>query len=267
MNAVIMYPAQVRFIRAGMITLALSLTSPIQAFADDIRLFSGGAPQRVLRELTPEFERTTGHRLVPTFALVTVIQQKLVAGEKADLLLLLPMPLIAATEKSLAMRPEGRGVLARVGIGVIVRDGAPKPDISTSDAVRKLLLAARTIALSHPGTPVGGHLQRMMTQLGIADEVKPKIVIKAAIDGGGELVAKGEADVGMYLVSEVQSIKGVAVVGLLPPPVQSYVVYGSAIPVDSAARDAALAFLKFISDPARSMQWTAAGFELVSGKQ
>jgi molybdate transport system substrate-binding protein len=248
-----------------MALLALLLATFMPAFADDIRVFSGGAPQHALLAITAEFEKGTGHRVVPTFALVTIIQQKLAAGEKADLILL-PIPLIAATEKTIALRPEGRSVLARVGIAVIVRSGAPKPDISTPDAVRKMLLDARTIALSYPGTPVGAHLNRMMTQLGIADEVKPKIVVKAAIDGGGELVAKGEADVGMYLVSEVQSIKGIAVVGLLPPPVQSYVVYGSAIPAYNTKPDAALAFLKFVSDPARSERWTAAGFELMGGR-
>ena len=234
------------------------------ALADEIRLFSGGAPQHALRTLTVEFEQATGHRVASTFALVTAIQQKMEAGEKADLLLL-PVPLIAAVEKAVAMRPEGRGVLVQVGIGVIVREGAPRPDISTPEAVRKLLIDARAIAVPRPDTPSGAHLDRMIGQFGIADAVRPKLVIKAAIDGGGELVARGEADVGMYLVSEVQSIKGIAVAGLLPAPVQNYVRYGSAIPADNATPAAALAFLKFISDPAKATQWTAAGFELVGG--
>lgn len=235
------------------------------ASASDIRLFSGGAPQQALTAFTADFERETGHKVVPTYALVTVIQQKLAAGEQADLVLL-PAPLLVATEKTTAFRTEGRGVLARVGIGVIVRDGEPKPDISTADAVKALLLKARGIALPDPGTPSGGHLGRMLTQLGIADEVKSRIIVKAAINGGGELVARGEADIGMYLVSEVQSIKGVAVAGLLPAPLQSYVVYGSAVPAGNSAPEPALAFLKFVSDPARNGRWTAAGFELAAGR-
>jgi molybdate transport system substrate-binding protein len=245
--------------------LAMAMTASAAVHADEIRLFSGGAPQLALKALTADFERQTGHRLIPTYALVTVIQQKLAAGEKADLILL-PVPLIAAIEKTTALRAEGRGVLARVGIGIIVRDGEPRPDVSTPDAVRAMLRKARAIALPDPATPSGGHLDRMLTELGIADEVRPKLVVKAAINGGGELVAKGEAEVGMYLVSEVQSIKGVAVAGLLQPPLQSFVVYGSAIPADNSAPQAALAFLNYVSDPARSARWTAAGFELTKGQ-
>src|SRR6185437_12775895 len=94
-------------VRVATAALALSF-SLVPAFAEDIHLLCGGAPQRVIHALTAEFERQTGHRLVTTFALVTVIQQKLAAGEKADLVLL-PMPLIAAVEKTTPMRAEGRG--------------------------------------------------------------------------------------------------------------------------------------------------------------
>jgi molybdate transport system substrate-binding protein len=227
-------------VRIAMAALALGF-SLVPAFAEDIHLLCGGAPQRVIRALTAEFERQTGHRLVTTYALVTIIQQKLAAGEKADL------------------------VLARVGISVIVADGAASPDISTPDAVRKLLLDVRKIAVGQPSTPSGVHFKQMIAELGIADVVQPKVIVKAAIDGGGDLVANGEADVGLYLLSEVQSVKGAAVVGLLPQGLQSFVVYGSAIPANSAAADAALMFLKFISDPARQPQWKAAGFEMTGG--
>jgi molybdate transport system substrate-binding protein len=250
-------------VRVATAALALSF-SLVPAFAEDIHLLCGGAPQRVIHALTAEFERQTGHRLVTTFALVTVIQQKLAAGEKADLVLL-PMPLIAAVEKTRPMRAEGRGPLARVGVSVIVPDGAARPDISTPSAVRKLLLDARKIAVPQPTTPSGAHFNQMIAKLGIVDAVQAKVIIKAAIDGGGDLVAKGNADVGLYLLSEVQHVKGAAVVGLLPQNLQSFVVYGSAIPANSTAPDAALTFLKFISDPARQSQWKAAGFEMTGG--
>lgn len=261
MSAIV--PRAACLVRVATAALALGL-SLVPAFAEDIHLLCGGAPQRVIRALTAEFERQTGHRLVTTFALVTVIQQKLAAGEKADLVLL-PVPLIAAVEKTTPMRAEGRRVLARVGISVIVADGAARPDISTPDTVRKLLLDVKKIAIGQPSTPSGIHFKQMIAKLGIADIVQPKIIVKAAIEGGGDLVAKGEADVGLYLLSEVQSVKGVAVAGLLPQDLQSFVVYGSAIPVNSAAPDVALRFLKFISDPARQSQWEAAGFEMTGG--
>ena len=243
--------------------LALMLLTG-EATSADIRVFSGGGPQDALRHLAPEFERATGHRVEFTFRLVTEIQRKLAAGEKADVILL-PVPLIAATEKTVPLRAEGRIVLARVGIGVIVRQGTTPPDISTAEAVRKMLVNARAIAWSDPSTPVGGHLDRVIAQLGIADEVRPKLIIKSAIDGGAELVAKGEADFGLYLISEVQTVKGITLVGLLPPPLQSFVVYGAAVPTYNATPEAAVAFVKFISEPTKGERWKAAGFELVGG--
>lgn len=233
-----------------------------KAQSADLHVFSGGAPQAALRQLAPEFERATGHRLELTFQLVTEIQRKLAAGEKADVILL-PVALLAATEKTLPLRTAGRVVLARVGIGVIVRQDAAAPDISSADAVVKMLRDARAIAVSDPGTPSGGHLDRVMAQLGIADAVRPKLLIKAAIDGGAGLVAAGEADFGLYLLSEVRAAKGVRPVGLLPSPFQSFVVYGTAVPGDNATPEPALAFVQFISDPKNAAVWTAAGFELV----
>jgi molybdate transport system substrate-binding protein len=245
---------------AALTALAFSLP----AVADDIRVYSGGAPQIPLRAMTPEFEQATGHKVHFTFALVTVIQQKLANGEKADVILL-PVPLIAATERTMPLRTEGRSALARVGIAVIIPEGATRPDISTADAVKTLLLNARKIAIPEPSTPSGGHLARIIEQLGLAEMLKPKLIVKAAIDGGGELVAKGEADVGFYLLSEVQSIKGIGVAGLMPGPLQSFVGYGSAIPASNTTPDAALAFIKYVSDASRKERWRDAGFELVAG--
>ena len=232
------------------------------AKGEEIHVLSGGGPQAALRAVIPEFEAATGHRVLPTFALVTIVQQKLAAGEKADLILL-PVPLIAATEKGLPLRSEGRVTLARVGIAVIVRKGTALPDISTPDAVRKMLLDARSVEFSTPDTPVGGHLVRMIGQLGIADAVRPKLVIKAAIDGGAQLVAEGKVEVAMQLLSEVQSAEGITVVGLLPPALQNYVVYGTAIPAHNSRPEPAVAFVQFLSEPNKKDFWKAAGFELM----
>jgi molybdate transport system substrate-binding protein len=242
--------------------LILSITAT-QAKADDIRVLSGGGPQAALRAVIPEFEKETGHRVQPVFAHVSVIQQKLAAGEKTDLIFL-PIPLIAAAEKAVPLRPEGRTAIARVGIAVIVRTGTTPPDISTPDAVRQMLLDARSIEFPPPSGPVGSHLARMIEQLGVAETVRPKLTIKAAIDGGAQLVAEGKVDVAMQLLSEVQSAKDISVVGLLPPGLQNFVVYGAAIPAYNDKPAAAVAFVKFLSAPDKKDFWKAAGFELVS---
>ena len=242
--------------------LALSIAATV-ANADEIRVLSGGGPQVALRAVIPEFEGATGHRVHPTFAHVSVIQQKLAAGEKADLILL-PVPLIAATEKAVALRPEGGIAFARVGIAVIVRTGTTLPDISTPDAVRKMLLDARSIEFPPLNGPVGGHLARMIEQLGIAEAVRPKLIVRAAIEGGAQLVAEGKVDVAMQLLSEVQSAKDTTVVGLLPPGLQNFVVYGAAIPAYNDKPEAAVAFVKFLSAPNKKDFWKASGFELMS---
>ncbi|HEY1474885.1 MAG TPA: substrate-binding domain-containing protein [Pseudolabrys sp.] len=249
-----------RLITSIVSAIILSIAATV-ANADEIRVLSGGGAQLALRAVIPEFEGATGHRVHPTFAHVSVIQQKLAAGEKADLILL-PVPLIAAVEKNLPLRSEGRVVLARVGIAVIVRNGTTAPDISTPDAVRKMLIDARSIEIPPPNGPAGGHLARMIEQLGIAEAVRPKLVIKAAIDGGAQLVADGKVDLAMQLLSEVQSAKDIAVVGLLPSALQSFVVYGAAIPSYNDKPEPAVALVKFLSEPNKKDFWRAAGFEL-----
>ena len=249
-----------RFIVPLVVTLAA--IEPAPSKADDVRVFSGGAPQETLQALAPEFEKRTGHRVVFTFAHVSIIQKKLAAGDQTDVILL-PMPLIASTEKAIGLRPEGRSVLARIGIGVVVRQGGKRPDISTVDAVRRMLLEAQAIAVPRPEGLTGGHLMRMMTRLGIADAVRPKLRHKPAIDRGADLVATGDADVGLYLASEVQGVKGTILVGMLPRELQNYVVYGVAVPAHNTKPASALAFVRFISDPANREHWKATGFELI----
>jgi len=242
---------------AGAAALAATTTC---VRAAEINIYSGGAPEAALRTLAPQFEQASGHKVNFTFAIVTALQKKLLEGEKADLILL-PVPLIMEIEKKIPMRREGRRVLARVGLGVVVREGASRPDISNPSAVRTMLLGAKSIALSEANTPGGSHVLRMLATLGTAEEVKSRLIFKAAINGGGDLVAKGEADVGFYLVSEMQGVKGVTLAGLLPPSLQFSIAYGAVIPTSNVEPDPSLAFTAFLAAPAQAGQWKQAGFE------
>ncbi len=244
-----------------LLSLLAALAAAVPAEAAEIRVYSGGAPQAALKLFAAEFERASGHKLAFTFGVVDAIRQRLASGEKADVILL-PVPMIDAMDKAAALRPGSRAVLARVGIGVVVQQGAALPDIAKPETVRKTLLDARSIAYPDPkATPSGVHLTRVLAQLGIAEAVRPKTTLRNAIDGGVALVAKGDAEIGMFLVSETLPVKGVRLVGLLPPELQSYVVYAGAVAADSAAPEAALALIGFLSDPAKREHWKAAGFE------
>jgi molybdate transport system substrate-binding protein len=230
------------------------------ARTSEIRIYSGGAPHRVLTALAPAFESATGHKLAMTFEIVSRIQERLAAGDRPDLIML-PEELIVETAKIVPLLPQGRAVLARVGIGVIVADGAGHPDLSGEASVRSALRRAKAIALADPRTPTGRYLNGMLQRLGLLEELQGRLIHKGAIHGGGEEVASGAADIGLYLVSEVAHIADVSVVGLLPPALQNYLAYGAAIPASNQSPDAALAFISFLSEPANAAYWRDGGFE------
>jgi len=242
-----------------------SYTETVSQGAAEIRVYASGAPRVALKLFAPEFERATGHKLAFTFDGVSPLRQRLASGEKADVILL-PAPMLAEMDKAAALRPESRGALARVGIGVVVRQGAALPDISTPKAVRKALVEARSIAYSDPKlAPSGIHLERILAQLGIGEAVRPKTTLLTPFDGGVALIANGEVEIGMYLVSEIRMVEEVTLVGLLPSELQSYAVFAGAVAVDSPAPEAALAFLRFLGDPAKRGHWETAGFEPAGG--
>ena len=230
------------------------------ARASEIRVYSGGAPQRVLGALLPEFERTTGHTVLATFEIVSQVQERIASGDHPDLILL-PEQVLAETGKVVRFRGEGSGVLARVGVGVIVRDGAERPDLSDEAGVRSALRRAKAIVVADPRTPTGRYLEGLLVRLGLAEELRGRLIHKGAIHGGGKLVSSGEAELGLFLVSEVQHIEGVRVAGLLPLPLQQHIVYATAIPATARSPEAALSLIHFLTAPANAPRWQEGGFE------
>lgn len=229
--------------------------------AAEISVMSGGAPQEVLAVLTPQFERQTGNSVKYSFAVISALRQRLDAGEKVDMVLL-PVPIIETYVKSGKLRADGWAPLGNVGIMVIVKQGAPLPDISTTDSFRSALLAACKVVHATPAaTPSGAHMAKVIEQLGIADAMRSKVLHRPALDGGVDLVAKGEAEIGMYPASEVAHVKGVTVVGPLPTALQLNILYGAGVTADNPSPEPALAFVKFLSDPANRIHWKEAGFD------
>ncbi|MPZ38863.1 MAG: molybdate ABC transporter substrate-binding protein [Rhizobiales bacterium] len=226
-----------------------------------INVYSGGAPKEALLILTPQFEQRTGHKLNYTYAVISEIQKRLAAGGTPDMVFM-PVPAIDALVKAGTLKLQPRAVLGSVGIGVIVRAGAPHPDISMPEHFKNALLSARSIVHANPNaTPSGAHLANVAQELGIETELQRKLTYSNALDGGVERITTGEADIGIYPVSEVIAVEGVALVGLLPPALQSLIVYGAAVLTESAAPEPAEAFIAFLSDPAHRSVWEDAGFE------
>ncbi len=196
--------------------LAAAMVTSMSASAAEIHVMSGGAPKEVFALLTPKFETQTGNKVKFTYAVITALREKLAAGEKADVLVL-PVPVLDGLAKDNKVRADARATFGIVGISVVVKEGAPKPDISTKEKFKAAMLAAHSVVHATPGkTPSGTHMGKVMEQLGIADAMAKKIIHKPALDGGVQLVAGGQADIGIYPASEVASVKGISVVGPLP---------------------------------------------------
>jgi molybdate transport system substrate-binding protein len=226
-----------------------------------IKVMSGGAPKEVFGKLTQVFERQSGHKLAYSFAVLSALRDRLAAGEAADVLVM-PTNILDAYEKSGVVRPQGRGVLGLVSVNAVVRSGAAKPDLSSVDAVKRAMLAARSIVFATPGmTPSGTHMGKLVEQLGIAEAMKGRIIHRPALEGGVELVAGGEAEIGFYPKSEVISAAGLALVGPLPAGIQLTTIYGAAVTAASATPDAGTAFVAFMCDPAHRAVWAQGGFD------
>jgi molybdate transport system substrate-binding protein len=245
-------------------SLLMAALAPRATEAAELRVFSTGAPLAAAKAIAAKFSAETGHTVAFTIGQPATIQQKLAAGEQADVVVV-PAALIAPLEKH-GKLPVGSGVnVARVGIGVVVRAGAPRPDVVTPASIRKLLMDAPSIAYSDPESVVGKAITRMIEQMGIADVVKPKVTHAYAITGGVNLVADGKVEVGLFIISEILPVKGVTLVGPLPAEFQSYIVFGAAITSHTAAPGPAGSLVQALSGPAAREAWMAAGMEPVSG--
>jgi molybdate transport system substrate-binding protein len=228
-----------------------------------LKIMCARSMHEVVTALGYDFTSTTGHEVELSFGTVGALQQRLDAGETADVVIS-GKPAIEALEKAGQLAPKSRADIAIVRIGVAVREGAAAPDISTPEAFRKALVDARAIAFSDPavGGSAGVYLARMFTELGLADAIKAKGMPQP---NGGEVarrVAEGKADIGMTLTAEIVPISGVRVIGPLPKPHGSDTIYCAGVMATSNARGAALAFIAALKQEDRRTVWKEAGFEV-----
>jgi molybdate transport system substrate-binding protein len=234
------------------------------ANAADIRVFSSGAPAAAAKAIGADFAGRTGHHLTFMVAQPAVIQAHLASGEKADVVIL-PAPVVTKLTGTGVMTAGSAVDIARVGIGVVVRAGAALPDISNVGAFRQLLRNAHSIVYPDPTETGGGSaglaIARMIDKLGFTETVRPKLKVKSAIGGGVALVADGTVEIGIFNVSEIIPVKGVALAGPLPAELQNYIVFDAAIPKGDPAPEPAAGFIKSLADPAERQAWIDAGLD------
>ena len=209
------------------------------AAAADLRVLTAGAYKPVVVALAPAFEQRTGHRLVIDNDTAGALVRRISAGEAFDLVLLTPGGLEQLAKAGKV--DTGASVrLAKVAIGVAVKQGAPAPDISSVAAFQQTLLAARAVATIDPqaGGSSGIYLWQLFEKMGIAAQLKPKAVL---VPGGlvAQRLLNGEADIAIHQISEILAVPGATLVGPLPAEIQNYTVYAGA--VGTAAREPAAA--------------------------
>src|SRR5262245_1784415 len=231
------------------------------ADAAELHILSAGAVRSIVTDLATAFEKETGHTVKLAFGTVGVIKSKLASADPADVAIMTDTALDEMTRQGV-VREGTWAMVGRTGIGVGVRDGAPKPDIGSPEAFKQALLSAKSLTYVDPaaGATSGIHFAGVLKQLGIADAVKSKTTL---VPGGypAELVAKGEVAMVVHQISEIVPVKGVTLVGPLPKELQKVTVYSAGVAVATASKGAAREFVAFLARPDFKPQLAAAGLD------
>jgi len=228
----------------------------------EIKVMSAGAVEAMVKVLGAEFERDSGHKLNLNFGTAGSLRDRVKNGEIPDLLILPPAALDAIDKPGMFM-PGTRIDVGRTVTGIVIRDGAPVPDISTPDAFKAALLKAKAISYTDPqaGGSSGTMFARLLEELGIAGEMAKKTVYGRRGYEVAQTVVDGRAEIGTTFISEILTVKGAKVVGPLPGDLHNVNTYTAAIPAATGVADAAKALLRALTNPAAAARWTAAGLE------
>jgi molybdate transport system substrate-binding protein len=242
-------------VAAGLAIIA-AFAANVAAKAEEIKVLCTIGVKPALPDVVAEFERATGHKVSIVWGNAATLKSRYLEGEQADVAVL-----TAAAIDDLIKAGKvagGRVDLARSGMGLAVKAGAPKPDISSPEALKRALLAAKSVGYSTQGAS-GIYFATVIERLGIAAEVKAKH--KDTPGAVGELVAAGEAEIGVQQIPELAAVPGVEVIGPLPGDLQVITAFSAALDAKAKDNEAAKAFVKFISAPAAAAAYKAKGLD------
>lgn len=236
-------------LRAICLAGALYLPATAPGSAAEFKVLTAGAFKQVVLALVPGFEKQTGNKVIVDNDTAGGLQKRIEGGEAFDVAVITPAVIDDLAGKG-KIATGSRVNLATVAIGVVVKEGAPKPDISTVEAFKSALLAAKTVAYIDPasGGSSGIYIDKLLERLGIADQVRPKAKLKK---GGyvAELIVSGEAELGLHQISEIVPVKGAALVGPLPKEIQNTTTYAAGLSASAQNKEAATALIKMFSGP------------------
>ena len=246
-----------------LLTAVLGVAGPMpsSATAAEIKVLTTGAFKQVVVALVPEFEKATGHKVVLDNGTVGQLTKRVDDGETFDVLVLSPKGIEDFIAKG-KIAKDSNAVLAKVGVGVMVKEGAPKPDISSVEAFKQALLKAKSVGYIDPasGGSSGIYVAGLLDKLGIANEIKPK----AKLQKGGhvsDLVVAGEAEIGIHQISEIVGQNGVTLFGPLPAPIQNFTTYAAGSSTSAKDAEAAKAFIKVLTGPSAAGVLKSKGME------
>ena len=211
----------------------------------EITVLLSAAFKEAYVELVPRFERASGHKVATLWAPSVEIMKRMKAGEIVDLVIV-SAPSIEALKELGIVGMNGRSDLATCGVGVAVKAGAPRPDLSSGEAVKRAVLGAGSIVYSHG--PSGVYLEGLFERMGIADAIESKVK-RVQGEPAGALVARGAAELGFQQVCELLPVPGIDLVGPLPPDIQEITTFSSGIHAKARAPDAARALVEFLTSP------------------
>ncbi len=232
------------------------------ANAAEIKVLSANGMREVMEDLGPKFERASGHKLAITFGNLGVIVKRVQDGETADVVIT-PRQGIDGFVKDGKADASSVTALARTGTGVVVRKGAPKPDISSPEALKRTLLAAKSITYDDPalGGASGPHFAKVLDRLGIANEMKPKTIYAKDAGDTGVQIANGKAEIGVGQLQRLMSVAGIDIVGPLPGDLQDTIVFTAAIMAGAKDAAASKALVNFLRTPEAAAVIKAKGME------
>jgi molybdate transport system substrate-binding protein len=241
---------------------AVLLSLAGMARAAEIRVLSVGAVQNAVMVLADAFAKESGHQVSFTIGSPAVVMQKIKDNETFDAVIV-SEPAMDQLDKEGTVNPESRVRLANTGMGVAVRDGAPVPDLTTPEAFKQALLAAKSIVYGDPALPnqSGEKAERILLKAGVLETLKPKLQVVPGQAASQAMIAKGEIELGLYNVSEIPDGKGVKLAGAVPAPLQISTTYEGALLSDGSVPQAATAFIRFLAEPDARAKWIAAKLE------
>jgi molybdate transport system substrate-binding protein len=246
--------------KSVLIGLAATLSAAV-ASAGELKVISAGAVRTVIGGMIEDYTRKSAQKITFTIGSTGQLRSIIASGEPADLVIV-SAPLMAELEKTGKLVPGSRVDFGRIGLGVVIRDGAAVPNISTPEALKQLLIKAQSIAYTDPAR--GGtsylHLMKIAEQFGIADVVTKKGVHATGGDDAVDKVAQGKAEIAVVLISEIHGT-GAKLAAPLPETLQLWTVYSAAIPASSTDAASARALIAALTGPAMRERWAAAGWQ------